>query len=175
VNSMPSTKVVLLPNNGNIIMSARQVNDLTDKDVRVIPTRSMPQGVAAMMAYNFDADFDANVAAMEAAVGGIVTGEITVAVRDALIDGITVQTGNTIGLVNDVLVAAGNDPQTVLHQTLEKMDVTHHEVVTLYYGEGVTAAEAQRTAQSMMEWYPDQPVEVVHGGQPHYTFVISAE
>ncbi len=175
VNSMPATKIVLLPNNGNIIMSARQVNDLTDKDVRVIPTRSMPQGVAAMMAYNFDADFDANVAAMGASVGEIVTGEITTAVRDALIDGITVQTGNTIGLVNDVLVAAGNDPQTVLHQTLEKMDVAHHEVVTLYYGEGVAASEAQRTAQAMMEWYPDQPVEVVHGGQPYYTFVISAE
>ncbi|MBA3825598.1 MAG: DAK2 domain-containing protein [Ktedonobacterales bacterium] len=175
VNSLPVSKVVLLPNNGNIIMSARQVNDLTDKDVRVIPTRSMPQGVAAMMAYNFDADFANNVAAMESAIGDIVTGEITIAVRDALIDGVNVQTGNTIGLVNDVLVAAGNDPQTVLHQTLEKMDVANHEVVTLYYGEGVSANEAQRTAQAMMEWYPDQPVEVVHGGQPYYTFVISAE
>ena len=175
VNSIPASKVVLLPNNSNIIMSARQVNDLTNKDVRVIPTRSMPQGVAALMAYNFDADFDANVTAMQDAISEIMTGEITTAVRDAQIDGVTVQTGNTIGLVNDVLVAAGNDPLAVLRQTLERMDVTSREVVTLYYGEGVSQAEAQRTAQAIMDWFPDQTVEVVHGGQPHYTFVISAE
>jgi uncharacterized protein len=167
--------VVLLPNNGNIIMSARQVNDLTDKDVRVIPTRSMPQGVAALMAYNFDADFDANVAAMNEAISSVVTGEITTAVRDALIDGIEVKTGNTIGLVNDVLVAAGNDAQDVLHRTLAKMDVANHEVVTLYYGEGISAAQAEATAATITGWYPDQTVEVVQGGQPYYTFVISAE
>lgn len=175
VNSVPTNKVVLLPNNGNIIMSARQVRDLTSKDVRVIPTRSMPQGIAALMAFNFGADYDANVSAMQDAVTGVVTGEITVAVRDAEIDGITVHTGDTIGLVNDVLMAAGTDLKAVLRQTLEKMGVGEREVITLYFGEGVTTDAAQHTAQEIMEWYPEQQTEVVDGGQPHYTYIISAE
>ncbi len=175
VNSVPASKVILLPNNSNIIMSARQVKELTQKDVRVIPTRSMPQGIAALMAFNFDQDFDTNEQHMNAAINAIVTGEITTAVRDAEIDGVTARTGDTIGLVNDVLVASGTDPKAVLRQTLEKMGAGEREVITLYYGEGVTTAEAQKTAQEIQEWFPEPQVEVVDGGQPHYTYVISAE
>lgn len=175
VNQVPATKVVILPNNGNIIMAARQVKTLTQKDVRVVPTRSMPQGIAALMALNFDQSFDANEQAMNTAINGVVTGEITTAVRDAEVDGITTHTGDTIGLVNDVMVAAGTDPKDVLHQTLEKMGVADREVVTLYYGSGVTTQDAQRTAQEIQEWFPEPQIEVVDGGQPYYTYVISAE
>jgi uncharacterized protein len=175
VNSVPASKVILLPNNGNIIMSAQQVKDLTQKDVRVIPTRSMCQGIASLIAYNFEADFDANVSAMQAATQNVHTGEITRAVRDAQVDGVSVREGDTIGLVNDVMIAAGQDLKQVLHDTLEKMDVANREIVTLYFGAGVTMEDAQRTAQQITEWYPDQEIEVVDGGQPHYTYIISAE
>jgi dihydroxyacetone kinase-like predicted kinase len=175
VNSAPASKVVILPNNGNIIMAARQVKTLTQKDVRVVPTRSMPQGIAALMALNFDQSFDANEQAMNAALNGVVTGEITTAVRDAAVDDITTHIGDTIGLVNDVMVAAGTDPKEVLRQTLEKMGVADREVVTLYYGTGVTTQDAQKTAQEIQAWFPEPQIEVVDGGQPFYTYVISAE
>ncbi len=175
VNSVPASKVILLPNNSNIIMSAQQVKDLTQKDVRVIPTRSMCQGIAALIAYKFEADFDANVAAMQAATQTVHTGEITRAVRDAQVDGVSVHEGDIIGMVNDVMVAAGSDLKQVLHDTLEKMDVANREIVTLYYGAGVTMEDAQRTEQQITAWYPDLEIEVVDGGQPHYTYIISAE
>lgn len=175
VNGVPASKVILLPNNGNIIMAARQVQTLTNKDVRVIPTRSVPQGIAALMALNFEQDLDANEQAMQAALDGVVTGEITTAVRDAQVDGITTHAGDTIGLVNDVMIAAGTDPKAVLHQTLDKMGVADREVVTLYYGAGVTTADAQQTAQEISAWFPEPQIEVVAGGQPHYTYIISAE
>ncbi len=175
VNGVPASKVILLPNNGNIIMAARQVQTLTNKDVRVIPTRSVPQGIAALMALNFEQDLDANEQAMQAALDGVVTGEITTAVRDAQVDGITTHAGDTIGLVNDVMIAAGTDPKAVLRQTLDKMGVADREVVTLYYGAGVTTADAQQTAQEISAWFPEPQIEVVAGGQPHYTYIISAE
>jgi DAK2 domain fusion protein YloV len=175
VNSVPASKVVLLPNNGNIIMAAQQVKALTHKDVRVIPTRSMPQGIAALMALNFEQDIDNNEQAMKAAIGQVVTGEITTAVRDAQVDGVTARAGDTLGLVNDVMVAAGGDAKEVLRQTLEKMGLADREVVTLYSGAGVTTADAQKTAQEISEWFPEPQIEVVSGGQPHYTYIISAE
>jgi len=175
VNSMPASKVIILPNNGNIIMSAQQVKELTTKDVRVIPTKSMCQGISSLIAFNFEGDFEANVTAMAAATVGINTGEITHAVRDAMMDGVTVHEGDVIGLVNDVMVAAGTEANTVLHTTLTKMDLPGKEVLTLYFGEGVVMNAAQATANQVKEWFPDLEVEVVDGGQPHYTYIISAE
>ena len=175
VNSVSASKVIVLPNNSNIIMSARQVHDLTNKAVRVIATKSMPQGVASMMAFNYEASLEENVSRMEKAIGTINTGEITRAVRDAQLDGIAVAEGDVIGLVNDVMVAAGKDATQVLHDTLTKMDVANREVITLYFGDTETMATAQQTAQQIKVWFPDQDIEIVDGGQPHYTYVISAE
>jgi DAK2 domain fusion protein YloV len=175
VNRVPASKVVILPNNGNIIMAANQVKSLTQKDVRVVPTRSMPQGIAALMALNFDQSFDANEQAMNNAINGVVTGEITIAVRDAQVNGVTTHTGDTIGLVNGVMVAAGTDPKDVLRQTLEKMAVAEREIVTLYYGAGVPLAEVGQAVQNIHEWFPEVGVEPVDGGQPNYTYIISAE
>ncbi len=95
--------------------------------------------------------------------------------RDAQVDGVSVHEGDIIGMVNDVMVAAGSDLKQVLHDTLEKMDVANREIVTLYYGAGVTMEDAQRTEQQITAWYPDLEIEVVDGGQPHYTYIISAE
>lgn len=175
VNRIPTQKVILLPNNGNIIMSANQVRDLTTKEVRVIPTRTMPQGVSALMAFNYDADFETNVQQMEAAAKRIVTAEFTQAVRDAQINGIDVRQGQYIGLIDDDLQAAGDDLTAVLQQTIGKMQLEECEVLTIYRGADETMENAQRTAQLITTWYPDLEIEVVDGGQPFYTYVISAE
>ncbi len=175
VESVDAKKVIILPNNGNIIMSARQVQQLTSKEVYVIPTRSMPQGISALIAFNFEADYATNVAAMEAASTAIVSGELTTAIRDAEIDGLSVHNGDIIGLIDDVLKATGTDANTVLRTLLSQMDLPRREVLTLYFGEGVTMEAAQQTSQQITAWYPDLEIEVVNGGQPFYTYIISAE
>jgi len=176
VQRCPSSKVILLPNNGNVIMSARQVPELaTGKEVYVIPSDSLPQGVGALLAFNFEADFPTNCQAMEQASQRVQTAEITQAVRTVQIDGINVTEGDIIGLVNNRLVTAGVDRQTVVHDTLTRMNVAHFEIVTLYSGESVSVAAADEMAQQIKEWFPAQEIEVVHGGQPYYDFIISAE
>jgi hypothetical protein len=176
VQRCPSSKVILLPNNGNVIMSARQVPDLAaGKEVYVIPSDSLPQGVGALLAFNFEADFAANCQAMEQASKHVQTAEITQAVRTVQIDGINVTEGDIIGLVNNRLVTAGTDRQTVVRDTLTRMNVANFEIVTLYSGESVSASAADEMAQQIKEWFPAQEIEVVHGGQPYYDFIISAE
>ncbi len=176
VQRCSSSKVILLPNNGNVIMSARQVPELAvGKDVYVIPSDSLPQGVGALLAFNFEADFATNCQAMEQASKRVQTAEITQAVRTVQIDGINVTEGDIIGLVNNRLVTAGTDRETVVHDTLTRMNVAQFEIVTLYSGESVTAATANEMAQRIKEWFPAQEIEVVRGGQPYYDFIISAE
>jgi fatty acid kinase len=176
VERCSTAKVILLPNNGNVIMSARQVTDLaTGKEVYVIPSDSLPQGVGALLAFNFEADFATNCQSMEEASKRVQTAEITQAVRTVQIDGINVTEGDVIGLVNNRLVMAGADVQTVIRDTLTRMNVGQYEIVTVYSGEGVSAATANETAQRIKEWFPAQEIEVVYGGQPYYDYIISAE
>ncbi len=175
VEACPAQKVILLPNNGNVVMSARQVPQLTTKQVYVVPTDSLPQGVSALLAFNFEADFEANCQAMEAASQRVATAEITQAVRSVQIDGISVTEGDVIGLVNGRLVTAGTELTAVVRDTLTRMHVEQQEIVTIYYGADTTAAAANEMAQHIKEWFPDQEVEVVQGGQPYYAYIISAE
>ena len=134
VESCPASKVILLPNNGNVIMSARQVPQLSNKQVYVIPSDSLTQGVSALLAFNFEADFDANCRAMDEAIKKVHTAEITRAVRTVQLDGINVTEGDVIGLVNGKLVTSGSDIDTVTHDALQRMQVEQFEIVTLYYG-----------------------------------------
>ncbi|HEX6540489.1 MAG TPA: DAK2 domain-containing protein [Ktedonobacterales bacterium] len=176
VQRCPTLKVILLPNNGNVIMSARQVPELaTGKEVYVIPSDSLPQGVSALLAFNFEADFATNCQAMEQASKQVQTAEITQAVRSVQIDGVNVSEGDIIGLVNNRLVTAGADRQAVVHDTLTRMDVGQYEIITVYSGSGVDAATASEMAQRIKEWFPAQEIEVVRGGQPYYDYIISAE
>jgi len=175
VEACPSDKVILLPNNGNIIMSARQVPQLTRKQVHITPTTSMPQGVAALLAFNYQADFDANAAAMDQAIGGVVSGEITRAVRDAQMEGVSVSAGDIIGLSNGKLAVAGHDVETVLRDLLTRMGAGAHEIITLYWGHDVSDADAEAMAERVRGWFPSQEVEAQRGGQPFYDYVVSAE
>jgi len=175
VERLPNDQVILLPNNKNVIMSARQVGALTKKQIYVVASESPAQGVAALLAYNFTADFDANCAAMSEAIRRVDTVEITRAVRTAQVDGVNVTEGQLIGLVNEKLVAAGSDATQITRDTLGRLAMDQHEIVTVYYGADIAEATAQTLAEQIRAWYPNLEVEVVNGGQPFYDYVISAE
>jgi DAK2 domain fusion protein YloV len=175
VEACPAQKVILLPNNGNVILSARQVPELTSKQVFVVPSDSMPQGIAALLAFNYEADFDTNCRAMESAITHIQTAEITQAVRSVQIDGINVAEGDIIGLVNGRLVTAGGNLDAVVRETLTRMQVDQYEIITVYHGAEIPSDTANAMAQRIKEWFPSQEIEVVQGGQPYYAYIISAE
>ena len=175
VEACPAEKVFLLPNNGNIVMSARQVIELTSKQVRVIPTDSLPQGIGALLAFNQTADFETNGEAMESASKRVQTAEITRAVRTVQIDGINVTEGDVIGLINNRLVTSGNDLESVVLDTLTRMHAENFEIITVYYGADVNSEQANQTASSIKEQFAAQEIEVIEGGQPFYAYVISAE
>jgi fatty acid kinase len=172
---LPTDQIILLPNNSNVIMTARQAAELSTKQVMVVPTRTIPQGIAAQLAFNAQAGLAANAAAMELAAGATQTGEVTVATRAAEINGIHVQTGQLIGLLNDNLTAAGQTIEEVIWQLLDQMAAQSREIVTLYYGNGVSSKEAEALSRAIRERFPSLEVEVVEGGQPHYHYILSAE
>jgi DAK2 domain fusion protein YloV len=175
VESVPSGKVLLLPNNGNVIMSARQVPQLSAKEVHVVPTKSLPQGITALLAFNFEADFASNCEAMDRAVADVATIEITRAVRTVEIDGISVAEGELIGLVNDKLVCSGPDEGAVIREALSHARPEEHELITLYYGADATQQTAEEVKARINEWYANCEVEIVNGGQPYYTYIMSVE
>jgi len=156
-------------------LSARQVLTLSSKQVYLVPTDTMPQGIAALLRFNFAADFDTNCQAMTEAATTIHTAEITTAVRSVQIGGVRVREGDYIGLVDGNLNIAGRDMQRVIRETLEHMGIENCEIVTLYFGEDVTEQEAEDTARRIKERYSQLEIEVVDGGQPHYAYILSAE
>ncbi|HLQ28756.1 MAG TPA: DAK2 domain-containing protein [Ktedonobacteraceae bacterium] len=175
VNAVDAKQVIILPNNSNVIMSTRQVANLTDKEVYIVPTDTMPQGIAALLGCNFEADFATNCQAMTEAANNMQTAEITTAVRTVQIGGVRVREGDFIGLINGNLTIAGPNKEQVIHDTLQRMQIDRYEIVTLYYGEDVTAQEAQETAKRIKAQYSHIEIEVVDGGQPYYAYILSAE
>ncbi len=175
VEACPSDRVILLPNNGNSIMSARQVAQLPRKQVHVTPTTSMPQGVSALLAFNHQADFTTNSAAMDRTLANTMTGEITRAVRDAQVDGVAVVAGDIMGMVNGKLATSGQDLSQVTHDLLTRMGAAEREIITLYTGQEVSSEEAAAMAERVRGWFPRQEIEIQRGGQPFYDYVISVE
>jgi DAK2 domain fusion protein YloV len=175
VEELPAEKLIILPNNSNIIMAARQAAELSDKEVIVVPTRTIPQGIAALLALNYQADLQTNAEFMHAAADDVESGEITTATRSVELDGVKVETGEVIGIVNERLTAAGPTIEHVLWPMLEEMALAEREILTLYYGAGVTTEQVDRLAAQIGERYPDQEIELVDGGQPHYHYILSVE
>ncbi len=175
VESTPSDDVIILPNNKNIILAAEQAKALSEKNVEVVPTITVPQGISALLALNYQADLATNVRIMAEAVTSIETAEITTAIRSVQINGISVQEGEVIGLVNGKLRVKGDSPAEVVLKALEEMHAEAREIMTIYFGEAITADEAQELADEIMDRYPEQEVEVIDGGQPHYHYILSAE
>ena len=175
IGTLSTERVIGLPNNGNVILAAEQARALSEKPVAVVPSRSVPQGIAALLAVNYQADFEANVSAMIGAMEEVETGEITTATRSATINGLKIAEGQIIGLHDDELKVTGTTVEEVVQALLTEIDPGQREIITLYYGETVSEAEASELAGLLQETWPDQEVEVVAGGQPHYHYILSVE
>ncbi len=173
--NLPTDQVVILPNNKNIILAAQQATELTVKKAVLIPTVSVPQGIAAMFAWNPDGDFQATVSAMEAALESIQSAEITTATRSVEIDDVKVEMGQVIGLLNGKLACSGQSIEEVLTDILKEASTEKHELITLYYGEDLNAMQANQLADIIREIYPEQETEVHEGAQPHYQLILSIE
>ncbi|HEX7734784.1 MAG TPA: DAK2 domain-containing protein [Ktedonobacteraceae bacterium] len=175
VNDVPSQKVILLPNNSNVTLSARQVINLTEKEVYIVPTDTMPQGIAALIGFNYSADFETNCKVMTGAAKSIQTAEITTAVRSVQLGPVRVREGDYIGIVNGHLAIAEQDMEHVLDETLKRMKIEKLEIITLYFGEGVSEQQAEDLARRIKGQYSQLEIQVVNGGQAHYAYIISAE
>lgn len=175
INAVESDTVIVLPNNKNIILAAQQAAELSEKTVYVVPTRTVPQGIAAMMAFNFKSDVESNVQNMQEAAEHVVSGEVTRAVRTTQIDGVEVQEGDFIGILDGRLVVAAKDLTEVVRSMLKTANPARFEIATFYYGADLSEEEAHRVIETLRAEFPELEMEVVYGGQPNYHFFFSLE
>jgi hypothetical protein len=179
-SDLPTDKIIILPNNKNIVLAAKTAAELTDKKVAVIPSRTVPQGISAIFHLSPDGDFDEQVADMTRAIGNVLSGEVTTATRSVEIDGIQVQEGQTIALLNGKLVLAASSVEEACLSLLEKANADDYEKITLFYGNNISIQEVEQIVEKIRLTYPDtllkqDRVELQYGGQPHYQFIISIE
>ena len=173
--NLPTDKVIILPNNKNIIMAANQAKDVTVKSVQVVPSRNVPQGLSALLALNPDGEVEAVAEKMNKSLDLVKAGEVTVATRSVEIDGVNVQEGQVIALLDGKLVCSAKSVEESCMCLLEKAKADEHELITLFFGEDLSLTEANRISDKVREAYPGQEIEVQDGGQPHYQFIISVE
>ncbi len=175
VESAPSDNIILLPNNKNIVSAAAQVRSLTTKNLKVIPTRNIPQGIAAFLAFGYDLNLEQNARAMEKAISRVKAIEVTRAIRTTRIDGLEIKKGQFIAILNDEdLIAKADKAEEAIFEALGKAGADKAAIITIYYGMETKGAEAQQMAKGIRGQYSAE-VEVVQGGQPHYHYVISLE
>jgi len=175
VEEAPTEKVIILPNNKNIILAAEAARDLSRKEVAVVPTRTAPQGISALLALLPGSDLESSREVMASASQEIASGEITVATRSVTLDGVTVQEGEYIGLADGRLCTAGKEMGQVLADTLQAMDVANRELLSVYFGEDVSQEEAEYLVEEIGDQYPGVEIELLPGGQPHYLYILGAE
>ena len=175
IQDVPTNRIVVLPNNKNIILAAEAARDLSTKEVVVVPSRTFPQGVSAMLALNPDGSLEEVGQLMESACAHISSGEITLATRSAVLDGVTVGEGQYIGIADGRLCTSGANMPTILPKVLEEMEMDERELLSIYYGQDVLPAEAEDLAQKIEELYPDLEIEVLFGGQAIYHYILGAE
>jgi len=168
--------VFILPNNGNIIMAARQVSDIVqDRGVSVISSKSIPQGISALLSFNAEGEIEANAQNMERALGNVVSGEVTYAVRDSQYGTINISSGDILGLVEDTIVTSGQTLLEVAQATLETMGWKTHDLVTIFYGEETKQEEVERLENWLKEENPNVEVEIHPGRQPLYYYIFGVE
>lgn len=175
VKAVAADKIIILPNNKNVVLTAQQVHSLTDKHIVVVPTETIPQGIAALLAFDYEADLEANTRLMGEAKARVKTIEITRAVRSANLNGLSIKKNQVIGLLDGELLATGVKPLDVLNKMLAKLSLKEMQIVTVYYGVDATAEDAELVSAGIREEHPQLQLEVVHGGQPHYNYIVSIE
>lgn len=174
-NSVHAEIIYILPNNKNIILAAEQVNDICDKKVIVIPTKNIPQGISAMLAFDPDADEDANTEAMTEMMNSVKCGQVTFAARDSAVGGLEIHKDDVMGMFGSEIAELGSDINDVSEKLAEKMIDEETALITIYYGADTDEQSAQKLADAISEKHSDIDVSVVKGGQPVYYYMIAAE
>ena len=174
VEAAPSDQVILLPNNKNVLPAAKEVPSLSSKDIRVISTRSVQTGVAALLEFNTSQSLDDNEAAMNEVVGEVGDGRVCLASRDVTVHGHEIRQGMAFATFNDDIVAVGEEPLSVLDKLITE-HATDAEIITVYTGESLTTEQVATATETLEDKFSDIEIEVVYGGQPHYEYLIAVE
>ena len=176
IDQVNADHIFILPNNKNIVLAANQARSLVkDKDVIVIPTKTVPQGITAVISYMPDADVDTNEETMLEEITNVKTGQVTYAVRDTHIDDKEIHEGDIMGIGDAGILSVGQSVEATAREMLEKMTDEDTEMISLYYGEDILEEDAKRFGEEIAELYPEADVDVHSGGQPIYYYVISVE
>ncbi|MCI9632437.1 MAG: DAK2 domain-containing protein [Ruminococcus sp.] len=176
IDHVNADHIFILPNNKNIVLAANQARSLVkDKDVIVIPTKTVPQGITAVISYMPDADVDTNEETMLEEITNVKTGQVTYAVRDTHIDDKEIHEGDIMGIGDAGILSVGQSVEATAREMLEKMTDEDTEMISLYYGEDILEEDAKRFGEEIAELYPEADVDVHSGGQPIYYYVISVE
>ena len=175
VEATHARNVFILPNNTNIILAAQQASELTEKNVIVLPTKSVPMGISAMLAFSQEMSVEENTAAMTEAAENVHTASITYAVRDTTYEGKEIHQGDIMGMIDNKLSVLGNEVHQVGLDIAEKMVSEDTDLITIYYGSDVSEEDAQKLCDALAEKYDDCDVELQYGGQPLYYYLIAVE
>lgn len=175
VSKVPAEAVFVFPNNKNIILAAEQAKALAEKPIYVVPTKNVPEGIAASLAFNPEASPEENLEAMTAALESVKAGSVTYAVRATHVDGFDLSVGEIIGLDDKAILAKGSDVQTTTEKLVEKLLDEESVNITLFYGEDINEEDAEKLRASLEEKYPNCEVTAIYGGQPVYYYIVSVE
>lgn len=175
VKEVHAKKVFILPNNKNIIMAAEQAKDVAEEEIYVIPSKTVPQGLSALLAFNPSAAVDDNEASMTEALNQVKSGQITFAVRDTSIDGLEIEKNDFMGISEGKIVVKNKDKGKVAEDLLSKMLDEDSEILTIIYGEDVTEEEVANLSSYVEENFEDVEIEIHDGGQPLYSYIFSIE
>lgn len=175
VEATHARNVFILPNNTNIILAAQQASELTEKNVIVLPTKSVPMGISAMLAFSADMGVEENTEAMTEAAENVHTASITYAVRDTTYEGKEIHQGDIMGMIDNKLSVLGNEVHQVGLDIAEKMVNEDTDLITIYYGSDISEEDAQKLCDALAEKYDDCDVELQYGGQPLYYYLIAVE
>ncbi len=175
VNKINAEHIIILPNNSNIILAAQQAKELSEKNLHVIPTKTIPQGVSAMLAFNEDGSIEENIADMIAAIDNVKTGQVTYAVRDTAMNGLDIKKDDIIALFDKDIVNHGSDVEEQSLELIKKMVDDDNFLITIFYGDMIEEETAKSLKEKVEEFANQCDVEIVYGGQPLYYYIISVE
>lgn len=176
IDKINADNIFIFPNNKNIILAANQASQLTtDKNIIVIPTKTVPQGITAIINYVPDISVEENEAVMTREAGNVATGQVTYAVRDTMIDGKEIHQGDFMGIGDSGILSVGMDLQAVAYEMIEKLMKEDYKLISIYYGDDVEEMQAQKLADKVKAMFADCDIELQFGGQPIYSYIVSAE
>ena len=175
VNLVPAKNVFVFPNNKNIILASEQAKNLTNKFIHVIPTKSVPEGIASILSFNEESNVEDNVEAMNLSLKSVTTGSVTYAVRNSELDDLTLKEGDIIGLNSKKILVKGKSINSVTKQLIEKLLNEDHINITLFYGKDVKEKDTLKLQETLKEKYPEHEVTMLKGDQPVYYYIISLE